>query len=109
VSPFPRRTRKWSCKSLKAKLVPQKRLAIEPTNRPEHRRAAKAAQLGVALQAYTIPQYCGAFNISKSSLYRAWARGAGPPYYYDGRCRRIPVTGAIEYQRRLLSPPSPMP
>jgi hypothetical protein len=76
---------------------------LAPQSRHERRRRAKAAQLGVDLQAYTPLQYCAAYGISKATLYRVWGRGEGPPFYYEGRLRRIPVAGAIEYQRRLLA------
>jgi hypothetical protein len=75
---------------------------ISPQNRHERRRRAKASQLGVDLQAYTPLQFCAAYGISKPTLYRRWQRGEGPPFYYEGRLKRIPVAGAAEYQRKLL-------
>ena len=75
-----------------------------PSNRHERRQAVKAPRLGATLQLqnYTVKQYCDAYNESKSSLYRQWANGEGPPRFKRGNRTLIPVDGADDYQRSLL-------
>jgi hypothetical protein len=75
--------------------------SVEP-NRHKRRRAEKAAKIGLPLQAYTVDEYCVVFRTTPSTLYRQWAAGGGPPRYKDGHNTRIPVSGALEYQRRLI-------
>jgi hypothetical protein len=72
----------------------------KPRKRRSH--AARAAQVGVPLQCYTTPQYCAVYGDSKSSLYRQWAAGKGPPRFKRGGKTLIPVDGAAAHQRSLL-------
>ena len=52
-------------------------------------------------QSYTIDEYCAAERIARSTLYKLWASGKGPRWYYHGKARRISHHARIEYLQRL--------
>jgi len=41
------------------------------------------------IEARTVEAFCKAFQISRSALYAAWAKGKGPRFFYVGTARRI--------------------
>ena len=62
-------------------------------------RTAKRGSPGVNDPSLTIDQFCSAENISRSMLYRAWAEGWGPKFYWIGVSRRITHRARLEWQR----------
>src|SRR5262245_48599285 len=60
-----------------------------------------AAVAPIALPgAYTIPEFCNAYRISRSLLYKEWRAGRGPAWIQFGVARRIPHDAAIQYARK---------
>ena len=47
----------------------------------------------------TIKEFCQAEKISRAMLYRAWAEGWGPKFYWVGVTRRITSRARLEWQR----------
>jgi hypothetical protein len=60
-------------------------------------RSAKRAEVNDPT--LTVDQFCSAENISRSKLYRAWAEGWGPKFYWVGASRRITHRARLEWQR----------
>jgi len=55
--------------------------------------------------AYTVGQFCKAAQISRSTLYKLWASGEGPPRCELGRKLIIPRDEAINWiQRKAVVP-----
>lgn len=50
---------------------------------------------------YSIPEWCEARGISRSSFYNLIQNGLGPKTYFVGRRRFISRDADIEWQRRL--------
>ncbi len=50
--------------------------------------------------AFTIKQFCYAFNISRSFLYKLWSRGEGPRFFKIGGSVRISYEAAEEWRTR---------
>jgi hypothetical protein len=53
------------------------------------------------LEAHTIESFCRAFQISRSALYDAWAKGVGPRFFRLGAARRISVQAGRDWVRQL--------
>jgi hypothetical protein len=66
----------------------------------EHSPARSAKRAEVNDPSLTVDQFCRAENISRSMLYRAWAEGWGPKFYWVGTSRRIIThSSRLEWQR----------
>ena len=65
----------------------------------EHSPARGAKRAEVNDPSLTVDQFCRAENISRSMLYRAWAEGWGPKFYWVGASRRITHCSRLEWQR----------
>jgi hypothetical protein len=52
-------------------------------------------------QSYTINEFCQAERISRAMLYKLWAEGNGPKFFYVGTSRRISHEARIEWRQRL--------
>ena len=50
---------------------------------------------------YTIDEFCQAERISRAFVYKLWAQGKGPRFYYVGTVRRISHEGRLEWHRQL--------
>jgi predicted DNA-binding transcriptional regulator AlpA len=48
----------------------------------------------------TIPGWCEAHNLSRSTLYKMWREGRGPRSYKAGRSRRISHEADLEWRRQ---------
>jgi hypothetical protein len=55
----------------------------------------------VSDQSYTILEFCKAERISRAMVYKLWAQGQGPKFYWVGTVRRISPEARIEWQRQL--------
>lgn len=51
--------------------------------------------------AYTVPEFCRAFRVSRTKLYQCWAQNEGPQYYRVGNQRRISADAARDWQQAL--------
>jgi hypothetical protein len=47
---------------------------------------------------YTVRQFCKAYPIGKTTLYKYWANGCGPEYFMLGNERRIPAEAARSWR-----------
>jgi hypothetical protein len=52
-------------------------------------------------QSYTVDEFAKAERMSRSMLYKLWAQGEGPRFYYVGSVRRITHQARIKWQRQL--------
>ena len=52
-------------------------------------------------QSYTIAEFCQAERMSRAMLYKLWAQGKGPRFFYVGNSRRISHEARIEWRQRL--------
>jgi hypothetical protein len=52
-------------------------------------------------QAYSVADFCAAYDTSRAALYRMWQNGQGPAYYNCGGRRLISREAAIAWQRPL--------
>ena len=50
---------------------------------------------------YTIDEFCEAERISRAFLYKLWAKGKGPRFYYVGTVRRISPEARLEWHRKF--------
>ena len=50
---------------------------------------------------YTIDEFCEAERISRAFLYKLWARGQGPRFYYVGTVRRISHEARLEWHQQF--------
>ena len=57
------------------------------------------ASFSVPDASLTIREFCQAEKISRSMLYRAWAEGWGPEFYFVGVSKRITHRARLEWQR----------
>ena len=48
---------------------------------------------------YTVDEFCAAERMSRSMLYKAWAEGWGPDFYWVGVTRRITHRARLAWQR----------
>lgn len=55
-------------------------------------------------QVYTIPQFCEAYRLSRSTLYRLWGLGLGPRVIRVGRKVLIPTAMAEAWLKSLEAP-----
>jgi hypothetical protein len=55
-------------------------------------------------QAYSIAEFCAAFGIARSTLYRLLQVGEGPTVYHVGRRTLISVQAADDWRRRMEAP-----
>jgi hypothetical protein len=62
-------------------------------------RTAKRASAEINDPSLTIDRFCRAEHISRSMLYRAWAEGWGPRFFWVGVTRRISHRARMEWQR----------
>jgi hypothetical protein len=62
-------------------------------------RQQASASSNVSDVSLTIKGFCTAEKISRSMLYRAWAEGWGPKFYWVGVTRRITHRARLEWQR----------
>ena len=63
-------------------------------------RNRKAANIAVNDPSYTVDEFCAAERMSRSMLYKAWAEGWGPEFYWVGVTRRITHRARLEWQRQ---------
>jgi hypothetical protein len=61
-------------------------------------RARKTASLAISDPTYTVDEFCAAERMSRSMLYRAWAEGWGPDFYWVGVTRRITHRARLAWQ-----------
>ena len=59
----------------------------------------KTANAPVKDPSYTVAEFCAAERMSRSMLYRAWAEGWGPDFYWVGVTRRITHRARLAWQR----------
>jgi hypothetical protein len=52
-----------------------------------------------AAPSYTIIQFCEVERMSRSALYKLWAEGKGPRFYFVGNTRRITAQARLDYHR----------
>jgi hypothetical protein len=48
---------------------------------------------------YTIIEFCEVERMSRSALYKLWAQGKGPRFYFVGNTRRITAQARLDYHR----------
>ena len=65
----------------------------------EHSPARGSTALAVSDPSYTVDQFCAAERMSRSMLYKAWAEGWGPDFYWVGVTRRITHRARQAWQR----------
>ena len=53
------------------------------------------------IEARSIEQFCRAFQISRSALYAAWAKGVGPRFFRLGAARRISRRAGEDWIKQL--------
>ena len=63
-------------------------------------RDRKTANATVNDPSYTVDEFCAAERMSRSMLYKAWAEGWGPEFYWVGVTRRITHRARLEWQRQ---------
>jgi hypothetical protein len=63
----------------------------------EHSPARDGTAPGAFDPSYTVDQFCAAQRMSRSMLYKAWAGGWGPDYYWIGVTRRITHRARLEW------------
>ncbi len=51
-------------------------------------------------KSYTVDEFCEAYSISRSFLYKLWENGLGPVYYKLGTRRFISFEAAEEWQKQ---------
>jgi hypothetical protein len=51
--------------------------------------------------AYTVPEFCSAFRISRAHLYNLIGRGEGPVFFKAGRRTLIACDAATQWARRM--------
>ena len=59
------------------------------------------------LEAHTIESFCNAYQISRSALYDAWAKGIGPRFFRLGTAKRISVQAGRDWVRQLEEAAAP--
>jgi hypothetical protein len=74
-------------------------LELSPAKERKPRR--RRTRTNVAIESYTVDQYCDAYNTSRTKLYAAWRKNRGPKFYLHGNRRRISREAAEEYQAAL--------
>jgi hypothetical protein len=52
-----------------------------------------------AAPSYTIIEFCEVERMSRSALYKLWAQGKGPRFYFVGNTRRITAQARLESPR----------
>lgn len=52
-------------------------------------------------QAFTVRDFCCAFQVSRTKLYEFWKAKTGPTFYYVGNQRRISAHAAGLWQRMM--------
>jgi hypothetical protein len=62
-------------------------------------RGRKTANAAVNDPSYTVDEFCAAERMSRSMLYKAWAEGWGPDFYWVGVRRRITQRARLKWQR----------
>jgi hypothetical protein len=50
---------------------------------------------------YTVNEFCNVERLSRAMLYRLWAEGKGPRFFYIGSHKRISHEARTEWRRRL--------
>jgi predicted DNA-binding transcriptional regulator AlpA len=60
-------------------------------------------------QAYNIAEFCEAFRVSRSELYRLWKTGTGPKRLRIGRKSIITVEAAQDWASKNSQPVPPKP
>ena len=63
-------------------------------------RDRKTVNEAVTDPSYTIAEFCTAERMSRAMLYKAWAEGWGPDFYWVGVTRRITHRARLEWQRQ---------
>jgi hypothetical protein len=66
---------------------------------PSPARDRKNANAPITDPTYTVDEFCAAERMSRSMLYRAWAEGWGPEFYWVGVTRRITHRSRLAWQR----------
>jgi hypothetical protein len=49
----------------------------------------------------TINEFCALERTSRTQLYKLWAEGRGPGFYYNGNRRRIPDEERVAWRQRM--------
>lgn len=62
-------------------------------------RDRKATGASITDPSYTVKEFCAAERISRTTLYKAWAEGWGPQFYWVGTTRRITHQARVAWQR----------
>lgn len=52
-------------------------------------------------KAYSVPEFCRAYRISRSTLYALWRNGRGPASYLIGRKRMITASSAAVWHEQV--------
>jgi hypothetical protein len=63
----------------------------------------KRASLPISDPTYTVAEFCAAERISRSMLYKLWAAGLGPEFYWVGVTRRITHAARLAWQRQRMA------
>ena len=50
---------------------------------------------------YSVDEFCRAYGLGRSTLYKLWKQGAGPRVMHVGKRTLISLEAAAEWQRRL--------
>lgn len=68
----------------------------------EHRSARQGrTQRGPSIASdpsFTVKEFCAAERMSRGQLYKAWAEGWGPTFYWNGNSRRITAQARLNWQ-----------
>jgi hypothetical protein len=62
-------------------------------------RDRKTANAAINDPSFTVDEFCAAERMSRSMLYKAWAEGWGPDFYWVGVTRRITQRARLAWQR----------
>jgi hypothetical protein len=64
-------------------------------------RDRKPANAAVNDPSYTVDEFCAAERMSRSMVYKAWAEGWGPDFYWVGACRCRPLSEVVSRDRHV--------
>jgi hypothetical protein len=61
----------------------------------------RRTRVDVAPGAFNVRQWCDRNSVSRTQLYRLWAEGRGPRFFWLGKERRISIESDIEWRAQM--------